>query len=252
MTAFIIKIIAMVTMLCDHTYSLFAEPPLGWYIGRLAFPLYALMLVESYRHLKDDPKRLKKYVVSLAILAAVSEVGYDLVFSGKIVDVIGQNQILQFLTFVLAAILSKKISKNIFKALLWIGVIALNQFCLMGYYALGIITMLLLWWYLERYEGEGLVRRFLDISAVMVIFWIGNVALELVLYPEYLMIEGHISWPLIFESLTRFAVTLLLIPVIAFYNGQYGNPPKWFRVIYRYFYPAHLYILALIAFLLKR
>ena len=253
MSAFILKIIAMVSMVCDHAAgALYLPQPFLWDAGRLAFPLYALMLVDSYRHLKEHPERLKKYVVTLAALSVVSEFAYDLAFAGTWVTFIGQNQILQFLTFVLAAILAERIPKRFLKVLFWIAVMLGNQFCRMGYYALGIVAMLLFWWYLEHFEEWSLGKRFPGAAAVMGIYWIGCEAQELIMYPDPAVRNGTIYWNAVFSGLASYAVVLLLIPVIALYNGQYGNPPKWFKVVYRYFYPAHLFILALIAFLMRR
>ena len=252
MTAFVLKIIAMVSMLCDHCSAVSILPESFWYLGRFAFPLYAMMLVESYRHLKDDPSRLKKYVISLTILAVISEVAYDLAFAGTFVFMGGQNQILQFLTFVLAAILADRISVRPLKVFLWLAVIVLNQVFLMGYYALGIVTMLMLWWYLKRFLNKGVAIRLLVCSLIMIIYCVLCVAQEMY-FNLFMYIQNRsIAINAFLSGVAGYSVTLLLIPVIALYKGQYGNPPKWFRIVYRYFYPAHLFILALAEYMLYR
>ncbi len=251
MTAVVLKLIAMLTMLCDHCNYIFNQPPFGWYVGRLAFPLYAMMLVDSYRHLREHPERMKKYVLTLAVLAVVSEFAYDFAFAGVLVFWGGQNQILQFLVFVLAAMLEEKLPSRAARIPLWIGVLLLSQYCLLGYYALGIVALLALRWYLDRFERWGLGGRFLGAAAVMALYWVCCVAQEASMAPYYFFYQGAVNWPAVWDGLRRYAVTLLLIPVIALYSGQYGNPPKWFRAVYRYFYPAHLCLLALISALLR-
>ena len=68
-----LKIIAMITMTCDHVgVQLF--PHLVWlrYIGRLAMPIYAFMIAEGCRHTRDR----KKYLLRLLGLGVLCQVVY--------------------------------------------------------------------------------------------------------------------------------------------------------------------------------
>ncbi len=68
-----LKIIAMITMTCDHVgMQLF--PQLLWLrmIGRLAMPIYAYMIAEGCRHTRDR----KKYLLRLFGLGALCQVVY--------------------------------------------------------------------------------------------------------------------------------------------------------------------------------
>ena len=59
-----LHILAMACMLCDHMWaSLF--PYMEWMtcVGRIAFPIFAFMIVEGYFHTKD----IKKYLLRLLI-----------------------------------------------------------------------------------------------------------------------------------------------------------------------------------------
>ena len=190
---------------------------------------------------------MKKYGLTLLILAIVSEFAYDYVAFGRWVDWRSQNQILQFLSFVLAAFLADRIPGIWLKIPLWAGVIVLNTVCNLGYFGLGIVTLLAMRWYLDRQEGWDFGRRLLGAAAVMLVFCFGYVIQEVYFNFDIFVVKGVVNWDPIIGLFRTNAVTLLLIPVLALYNGKYGNPPYWFRILYKFFYPAHLYVLSLIA-----
>lgn len=56
-------------------------------IGGLAVPIFAFLLVEGFR----STSNYKKYLLSMAVFAAVSEVPYDLAIRGKLFDLGSQN-----------------------------------------------------------------------------------------------------------------------------------------------------------------
>lgn len=86
-----LKIIAIVSMLIDHTAAVLLTGSENYMlyrsIGRLAFPIFCFLLVEGYIHTHD----VKKYAIRLAVFALISEIPFDLAFSGKIVNIGGQN-----------------------------------------------------------------------------------------------------------------------------------------------------------------
>lgn len=92
---YIMKWIALISMLIDHIASAFRET-FNWdanlytfcrTIGRFAFPLFCFMLVESF-YFTDNKAR---HLVKIAILAIVSEIPFDLAIRGKIIDISYQN-----------------------------------------------------------------------------------------------------------------------------------------------------------------
>lgn len=81
MSAFTLKLIALVTMIIDHVGAIFF-PQFIWlrYIGRLSMPIYAFLLVQGYMHTRN----FNRYALRMGIFALLSEVPYDLLFQGTL------------------------------------------------------------------------------------------------------------------------------------------------------------------------
>ena len=82
MTAFTLKIIALLSMLVDHIGVTFPEAtPFGFRaVGRLAFPIFVYLLAEGFRHTKAP----EKFLMRLFIFAIISEIPYDIVMGNAI------------------------------------------------------------------------------------------------------------------------------------------------------------------------
>ena len=95
MSAFTLKMIALVTMVIDHVGAVFF-PDLIWlrYIGRLSMPIYAFLLAEGYRKTRN----FLHYALRLALFAVLSEVPYDLLFQGRVLEFSRQNILFTLLT----------------------------------------------------------------------------------------------------------------------------------------------------------
>jgi hypothetical protein len=82
---FILKIIAVLAMLIDHSAKAFeAHLSFETYmlmrtIGRIAFPLFAFCLAEGCRKTGD----MKKFLLRLGIFALISEIPYDMLFAAE-------------------------------------------------------------------------------------------------------------------------------------------------------------------------
>ena len=64
MSVFILKLIAMGSMVIDHLgYSYFFGNQVMRFIGRFAFIIYAFLIAEGYYHLKRKLNRLKGYLI---------------------------------------------------------------------------------------------------------------------------------------------------------------------------------------------
>ena len=80
-TSATLHIMAMAFMLCDHQWGTIV-PGNDWLtcIGRLAFPIFAFLLVEGVHHTRNRGR----YMLRLSICALLAEIPYDLVVAGGI------------------------------------------------------------------------------------------------------------------------------------------------------------------------
>ena len=63
MSSFVLKIIALVTMLCDHAgYLIFDRFSFMNYIGRLSFPIFAYLITEGFIHTSNLKKFLHSFL----------------------------------------------------------------------------------------------------------------------------------------------------------------------------------------------
>ena len=75
MSSFIIKIIALLAMLVDHTTKIIGSRFLLLYlIGRISFPLFAFQTTIGYAKTKN----VNKYLLRLLIFALISEIPYQI------------------------------------------------------------------------------------------------------------------------------------------------------------------------------
>jgi hypothetical protein len=251
MSVFILKLLAMATMLVDHVgYRLAGNPTWMRVIGRTAFILYAFMMAESCFQLRDKPKRLLFHGVKLALLVLITEVPHDLFARGVTLEWGTQNVILTlllgFLALTACGLLRGKNAAGRAAAAICGAVICaaaafLAWLTKAEYSCAGVVLIVLFYLYLRRADGMSPWAR---VAALIGVF-----AAYFVIYT--LTYANFGSWAAITKVLTRQRWWYLgmLIPAvpILLYNRKRGPNGKGFGVVYSLFYPAHMLILYLLA-----
>ena len=229
LTAFHLRLIAMFSMLCDHTYKILSwDAGLLVYLGRLAFPIFAFQLVEGYVHTRD----LKKYCQRLLIFALLSEIPYNLSIGlSSWINPFHQNVLWAMLLGIGAIAASERLRRAALpRAAAAAGCVLV---AVLGYLA-GTLAMV-------DYSGPGVLTILLFYYTRQVR---GAWALQLA---GMVCINGFLLSGM---SLTDFlpgvplqALAVLSLPLIWCYHGRQGYHSRaWSRLCY-WFYPLHLVVL---------
>ena len=121
-----LKLIAVISMFIDHaahilmnSFDFMGVKIYGNYtvyyvlrlVGRLAFPIFCFLIVEGFLHTRN----VKKYCMRLAIFAVISEIPFNLMLSGKLIDLNHQNVYFTLLFGVIALELYKYFDNHLLK-----------------------------------------------------------------------------------------------------------------------------------------
>lgn len=223
-TSSTLKWVAIITMIIDHTgavlfddYANHPEYLLFRIIGRIAFPIFAFLIVEGYRHTKSVPK----YAMRLFAFALISEIPFDLAFYNTTTNWNHQNIFFTlFIGLVALWAFDSLKSKNTILAVLAV-------------YSLGILSQVIK----TDYDIFGVILIFGLYSATtkkVSFFWIAivNIAMAII----YTVGGGNYYQ----------AFALLSIPFVAMYNGEKGSNSRILQYTFYIIYPAHIMILYLI------
>ena len=113
LSASALKYLALLAMTADHIAVICRPVPGFRTFGDLAFPLFAFLLVEGFFHTRDR----RCYGRRLLLAAAVSEIPYDLAFSGRLMDAQHQNVCLTFFLALVAMELLERYGNGIWEKL---------------------------------------------------------------------------------------------------------------------------------------
>lgn len=222
MSSFVLKIIALISMFCDHIgLTLLKKPSYLNVIGRIAFPIFAFQISEGYVHTKN----IKKYLSRLAWFAIISQIPFML-FLGSINQNIYKLNIFFTLLLGLSSIIVYDKIKTKYKNKI-IGFIPVFLFIFLGYvcncdYGWYGVTLIFLFYLFKNY-------KFLMNESVICLMFI-----------NYLI--KFVNAPNIFQ-LYFFIGAIVSLIFINFYNNKKGKNIKYLLYI---FYPLHLIILAFI------
>lgn len=236
-TSFSLHIMAMLCMLSDHLWGTsFVDHEIFTCIGRLAFPIYAFMLVEGYFHTGN----LKKYGKRLFWFAVISEIPFNLVMGSRFFFPIHQNVLWSFLISIgLIHWNESAKTKPIWKRI----IIGIATVCIayiggiitfVDYYNAGIFMVLTFyflrgknWW---NYLGQLLCMWYINSEML------GGFGYEI-----------HLFGNTVF--LARQGIALLALIPIWLYKGEQGYHSRKLQWFYYAFYPLHLLILGILKFL---
>ncbi len=237
-TSFSLHVMAMAFMLFDHLWATFMTNQ-EWMtcIGRVAYPIFAFMIVEGYFHTSN----LKAYVKRLFLFALLSEIPFNLVMGSRLFFPIHQNVLFTFLIGIGLIWLNEKACK---KEKLWISILTgvgtivlgtvLGIVTFVDFYNGGVMMILVFYFFRGRkwwcYVGQ--------LAAMYYINWelISGLSYELELFGE----------PFFF---VRQGFALLALIPIWLYRGEQGYHSKGFKYFCYSFYPVHLLVLGILMML---
>jgi len=236
MTGAVLKWIALVSMLIDHSAVVMIEQGLrvaqGWdltiyhidlffrTLGRLAFPIYCFLLAEGFRHTRSRGR----YLARLLIFALLSELPFDLALQRSFLELRYQNVFLTLALGLLAiwancqlvgAGAARRLSfwRILCACAATAGLMAAAHLANTDYGAMGVLLILVM--YLLRGRP-----------------WLRDICVMLTLAG---MLLFHSHWIELFGGLS-----LILIHA---YNGERGRQSKY---LFYAFYPGHLLVLTVI------
>lgn len=228
-----LKWIAIITMLIDHVGAVFfSDVIILRLIGRLAFPIFAFLIVQGFLHTKN----IKKYIIRLGLFAIISEIPFDLAFNDELFELTSQNVFFTLLIGLIAIVIFDELKeKN--KIMAGASILILSVFALYlrtDYDLFGVLMIFV--FYLFKDDFSQAIFYIIYINALLVL---GSWSADNFRSNPWNFIQG--------------AAPLSLI-LIKHYNGKKGGERIKNQVIHKYFfyifYPLHLLILALINYLL--
>lgn len=249
MSVFWLKIIAACFMLVDHTgillyrYQIVTPEIYHWMclLGRFSFPVYAFLLAEGFRHIRQSGKRTRDHALLLLLLAVVSELVFDRLFQNAWIDSSKQSVILTLLIAFGGLLLAEdRRGKPLVRGAILLASAVLAQLIGSDYGAPGVLLVFGCACWLERFERWGYGRRLLGMLAVMLFY-----------YTVYCWVHSGMGGPAAVWSYARrmgdyVYPHVILIPLLAAYDGKPGPRIKPLHRCYQWFYPAHLAALCLL------
>lgn len=243
LSSFSLRMIALVTMICDHVgYSGLSS--LWWLrvVGRIAFPIYAFLLVEGFCHTRN----VQRYATRLFIFALCSELPFNyFVTLGSSFKFIGYQNVMFTLLLGLGLIYVLDLIKRRFidgadgakypRSALGFALMAAATaaVCLLAdwlntdYRSWGILLIAAMWLFRGR-----LLLVAASVAAVFVFI--------MPAFSIYIPLFGGFN-----ANLYCFA--LLSLPFIALYNGKPGYRAKWVQYLFYAAYPLHMLLIGYLA-----
>ena len=216
-----LKLLACASMLLDHIGAAF-YPGLMWLriIGRLAFPIYCFLLAQGATHTRNPAR----YGIRLLIGAALAELPFDFLFSGRL-DLQYQNVMLTLLLGFLALQTMIKCTPLLLKLLVVLPFAVAAELLRTDYGGMGVL-MIAMFALTEQLPWQGVIRTF------CLLLICANI-------PTAHMMLGSLR-----VSVQLFAVAAM-VP-IALYSSRKLTRSRALQTAFYLFYPVHLLALYLL------
>lgn len=247
---FQLKILGLLLMVVDHIHQMFENqgaPEIMTIIGRVVLPIFLFMLAEGFHYTSNR----KKYAIRLYIFSLIMGFG-NMIIQNIFVnqEVMLTNNI--FATMFLAivymwlidnikdGIKEKKLKKVILNALgLLLPIVAVYPTMLvMQYFPQGVVYILALLPSVLTVEGG-----FMAIILAVLFYLLRPYGRIVQIIP---LIVINLLNVFLGEGIQAYAI-FAFIPILL-YNGKPGRKSKWLFYI---FYPAHIWILYILAYFMK-
>ena len=228
-----LKIIAMILMLLDHLWGTII-PGNQWItlIGRMAFPIFAFLIVEGFFHTSD----LKKYMKRLFIFGLISEIPFNLIYTGSIIFPFHQNVMF---TLLLGLLIineidklknNKEIKKKIIPILKIFLFLLISIIGFVDYGVTGVLTIVV--FYLFRGFKLAWIGQLISLILLYIVFFEGQSVILNIFNHEYFLPLQSIG--------------ILSLIFIWLYNGEKGKNNKLIKYLFYSFYPVHMLVIYLI------
>lgn len=236
-SSFALHLLAMALMLCDHLWaSVVPIDALTW-LGRIAFPIFAFMIAEGYRHTKN----LKKYLLRLLGCALIAEIPFNLFYSGRWLYPFHQNVLWTFLLSLLCIHAIERVRQ---RGTWWLTLLTAIGVSLGGY-LLGFLTMI-------DYYGYGVLtvigfyllrgrRWYCLLGQTVILWWINCELMGGLTVP--ITLAGHAL------EIPQQGMALWAMVPILLYNGKRGPHNRLIQYSFYLFYPLHLLLLVILSHL---
>lgn len=251
-----LHIMAMIFMLLDHAWATIISYNWMTCVGRLAFPIFAFLIVEGFYHTSN----LKKYMIRILIFAIISEIPFNLMYGGQLFYPVHQNVLWTFLLALTGLYCMEKVRR---KNIVWLTICADLLICILGlvlgyvlfvdYYGCGILTVFVFYFF-NRHRDSHILNRLISNEKYQKIIWyvICFIGQFVCLYYINVEILGGFYYDVSIlgmkiELVQQSLALLALIP-IWLYRGKQGYHAKWFQYFNYTFYPAHCLLLAVLTF----
>ena len=234
-TSVSLHMLAMAIMLIDHFKKVFPEVGALECIGRIAFPIFAFLIVEGYHHTRN----LGKYTQRLLLFAVLAEIPADLMSRGRFLYDGHQNVLWTFLIglgLIYVNEKAKETGKPVLRVLAAVGTAAVGYYVgritRVDYSRAGILTVLAFYFFRGRkwwcYVGQLVSMVYLH-------------CVELGWSMLTFSLFGHtVSFP-------KQGLALIALIPIWLYRGEQGRKRKWFQYFCYAFYPVHMFVVAVLA-----